>query len=80
MITLTQNGDKICLQVQDDGQGFDLAQISEQAPPLQRLGLLGVQERADLVGGQVTVESAPGQGTCMKICVPLWVTGDEGDG
>ncbi|HEY4724050.1 MAG TPA: sensor histidine kinase [Anaerolineae bacterium] len=59
------------LWVEDDGCGFDLAQISSQALSLQRLGLLGIRERAELVGGRVTVDSAPGRGTRLEVHIPL---------
>jgi two-component system, NarL family, sensor histidine kinase UhpB len=59
------------LQIQDDGQGFNPQQVAGQAITLQHLGLLGMQERAELVGGKVTVESVPGQGTRLQVFVPL---------
>ena len=80
VIRLSQNGQKIYLQVEDDGQGFDVAQTSGQALRLQRLGLLGIQERAELVGGEVTVASRPGQGTRLQISVPLSGRGGDQDG
>jgi signal transduction histidine kinase len=70
-VSLYRQGDRICLRVKDDGQGFDVAQITGQALRLRRFGLMGIQERAELVGGDVTVESAPGQGTCLSVSVPL---------
>lgn len=62
---------KVHLKVQDDGQGFNPGQAAGQAVPLQHLGLLGIKERATLVGGEVSIESVPGKGTCLQICVPL---------
>jgi two-component system, NarL family, sensor histidine kinase UhpB len=61
----------IRLQVQDDGQGFDLQRAAGEAVSSQHLGLLGMQERAELVGGKVTVESVPGKGTRLQVFVPL---------
>jgi two-component system sensor histidine kinase UhpB len=59
------------LQVQDDGQGFDPQRAAGEAISSQHLGLLGMQERAELVGGKVTVESVPGKGTRLQVFVPL---------
>lgn len=73
-IRLGRDDGGICLQVEDDGRGFDVAQISGQALRLRRLGLLGIQERADLVGGEVQVESVPGHGTRLQVRIPLLAT------
>ena len=70
-IALWREDDVACLWVEDDGCGFDPAQISNQALPMQRLGLLGIRERAELVGGNVTVDSAPGHGTRIEVHIPL---------
>ncbi len=80
VITLCQNKDKVCLLVEDDGRGFDVAQTSGQALRLQQLGLLGIQERAELVGGDVSMDSIPGHGARLRVCVPLPTTGDGQDG
>jgi signal transduction histidine kinase len=53
------------LRVADDGHGFDLAALDRQ-PQAERLGLLGMRERAALLGGQLTVQSAPGKGTIVE--------------
>jgi two-component system sensor histidine kinase UhpB len=66
-IVLERNEREIRLEIEDDGQGFDVA-IAEQALQSQRLGLLGIQERAELVGGKVKLDSilakAPSSGQC----------------
>lgn len=80
VITLCQDKEKISLLVEDDGCGFDVVRTSGQALQLQRLGLLGIQERVELVGGEVRIDSAPGQGTRLQIYVPLSERGDEQDG
>ena len=69
-ISLDQQDREIRLQIEDDGVGFDVAQASEQAVSLQRLGLLGIQERAQLVGGRVNLDSTPGKGTRLTVFVP----------
>ncbi len=55
------------LQVRDDGRGFDPAQA--QRP--QSFGLLGMQERAMALGGVLELDSAPGQGTRVRVLIPL---------
>lgn len=70
-IALWQEDGAACLWVEDDGHGFDITHISTQALPMQRLGLLGIRERAELVGGEVTVDSVPGRGTRLEVHIPL---------
>ena len=61
----------VCLRVTDNGRGFDVGRIRSQALRLRRFGLLGIQERVELVGGEVVLDSAPGQGTSLRVRVPL---------
>ena len=51
--------------VKDDGRGFSVVEQRSQ------LGLVGIQERAELVDGSVEITSAPGAGTCIELEVPL---------
>jgi signal transduction histidine kinase len=55
----------VALEVADDGQGFDPAGIQDTGG----LGLISMQERADKIGGQLSVDSAPGEGTRVKVSV-----------
>ncbi|MBI5293690.1 MAG: sensor histidine kinase [Chloroflexi bacterium] len=62
--------DAVRLRVEDDGCGFDVA-----GPIMGRRaswGLLGMQERAALLGGQFRVESQPGAGTQVEMVIPYW--------
>lgn len=63
--------DEVCLRIEDDGRGFDIAEPS--APPRDigmGLGLHGMRERATLLGGALHVESAPGRGTTVFARIP----------
>jgi signal transduction histidine kinase len=53
--------------VEDDGGGFDV----EEAMCCGRLGLIGIRERAEMLHGTLTIESAPGKGTTVYVEVPL---------
>ncbi len=75
-IELERQNRQVCLRLEDDGRGFDVAQTNDQALRLRRFGLLGIRERADLVGGRVDVVSAPGTGTCLEVSVPLRELGE----
>lgn len=63
-ITLTYMDDEVALDVFDDGAGFDAA------TPSAGYGLAAMRERAGGVGGTLTVESAPGEGTALCLRIP----------
>lgn len=66
-ITLEQEPKRIQLSVRDNGCGFDVARMAAQQD--HGLGLLGIQERVELVGGSFHLDSHVGQGTCLKVGV-----------
>lgn len=69
---------EITLRVEDDGQGFDADRILQNgADQASCWGLLGMQERAYLVGGTCTILSMPGKGTIVEVRVPLMSEGDN---
>ena len=59
------------LTVQDDGCGFDVAAARARANSGASLGVLAMEERARLVGGDFRIESAPGAGTTVRMTLPL---------
>jgi signal transduction histidine kinase len=67
-LSLRSEGSDLILEVQDWGQGFDMARLAEEK---DRLGLVGMQERAALLNGAFEIESAPEAGTCIRVRVPL---------
>lgn len=68
-VDLHHQGRAVVASVRDDGRGFDPMAVS--ASKEAGLGLFGMRERMALVGGQLTIESAPGRGTTVTACVPL---------
>jgi len=74
-IVLQLNGSSVQLRVEDDGRGFDPNHASRDAVELQRLGLLGIRERAELLGGEFQIESAPEKGTRLQVSIPFGGTG-----
>lgn len=71
MVTLDKTQDAVRLRVQDDGCGF----FSDGARKPQSLGLMGLRERAQLLGGSVAISSARGKGTTVEVSIPLDQTG-----
>ncbi|HTE19748.1 MAG TPA: ATP-binding protein, partial [Armatimonadota bacterium] len=67
-VHLERRPDEVRAIVEDNGRGFDAGAVS--AAP-ERLGLLGMRERADGVNGTLEIESSPGSGTTVFLCIPL---------
>jgi PAS domain S-box-containing protein len=72
-VDLQKNGDRVCIDVQDWGVGFDPAQIGGG-----HYGLQGIRERARLFGGVAAVESSPGHGTRVHVEFPLLPSPENG--
>jgi two-component system sensor histidine kinase UhpB len=70
-VILLQQNSHICLQIEDDGQGFDVGQTTSEAVSRKQLGLLGIKERASLLGGEAEISSIPGQGTRLCVRIPM---------
>jgi signal transduction histidine kinase len=64
-VALTFKTNTISLEIKDDGRGFDPDEMTD----VTTLGLTGMRERTDLVGGQLTIDTTPGGGTTVKLDV-----------
>jgi PAS domain S-box-containing protein len=67
-VWMQQQGDWLKLLVRDYGCGFDARQV-----PKERFGLEGIRRRAQIFGGTASVESHPGEGTTVRVEIPLEV-------
>jgi len=61
---------QVVVDVEDDGKGFDESAV-RHGDGRKHWGLMGIRERAEILGGVATVESEPGQGTHVVVRVPL---------
>jgi signal transduction histidine kinase len=66
-ILIEKHGETVRAIVEDDGVGFDVSTNQGE----RHLGLLGMRERAELLGGTLTIESTPERGTSVFIEIPL---------
>ncbi|MGF6805154.1 PAS domain S-box-containing protein [Paraburkholderia sp. Clong3] len=66
-VTLVSTAAQLLLHVRDDGCGFDQQVVSRD----YSYGLLGMNERARLIGGSLSIDSSPGAGTMVSIHIPL---------
>jgi signal transduction histidine kinase len=64
-VSITRQDERLTVQVADEGRGFDPAEIPESG-----IGLAGMLERSRLLGGQLSIESAPHAGTRVTVSVP----------
>ncbi|MEW1924960.1 sensor histidine kinase [Streptomyces sp. NPDC088360] len=69
-LTLTHLDDQVVLDVADDGRGFTPAE-PRPAPDRRGHGLPAIRARARQLGGTLTIESAPGEGTVLSVAIPL---------
>lgn len=63
----------VCINVRDNGTGFDLERVKQRRVSRPSLGLAGMEERAALLGGTVSVQSRPGYGTEIETMIPYHV-------
>jgi signal transduction histidine kinase len=69
-ITIEFNDKSTQITVSDNGKGFKLAGKVGDLAKQGKLGLAGMQERAQLVGGTISVQSEPGKGTTITVEAP----------
>lgn len=74
VVELRLEVDQVCVEVRDWGNGFEPDGIRETC-----FGLQGIWERARLLGGRAEIQSAPGQGTTVRVSLPM-IEGRSGDG
>jgi signal transduction histidine kinase len=70
-VRLKQTLTTLEVTVQDDGRGFELQKVLDSYDKRGSFGLLNIEERAKLIGGTSELHSAPGQGTTVRVVVPL---------
>ncbi len=70
-ISFAMHGDEINMKLHDDGQGFKPGQLEPAAIDMQHWGLVGIQERIDLVGGRMSITSDPEHGTTLLVSAPI---------
>lgn len=74
-VELREYGDRLTLRIEDDGEGIDAGPLEEATEG--RLGIRGMQERAELIGGRLDITSAAGSGMSVVLTVPMEKTVDD---
>jgi PAS domain S-box-containing protein len=70
-VTIEFTPEKIKLTISDNGQGFDLSGRLDDLPRSGKLGLIGIKERARLLGGTLDIKSIRDKGTTLTVDVPI---------
>jgi PAS domain S-box-containing protein len=65
-VTLEPKGQELILSIEDDGQGFEKKEVASK----QTLGILGMKERSQMMGGNFEIRSTPGKGAIVIVAVP----------
>ena len=68
---LRRLGSRAVLTVADDGAGFEVPDELEELAQGRHFGVTGMRERAQLAGGDLSVESAPGEGCVLSVWMPV---------
>jgi PAS domain S-box-containing protein len=77
-VTVSCDNRDVTVVVQDDGRGFVAPERLASLVRRRQFGLMGVQERVELRGGKVEIESAPGSGTVVRAILPFAPSQEEG--
>ncbi|WP_257159913.1 sensor histidine kinase [Corynebacterium cystitidis] len=76
-ITLTFGTNEVRLDVVDNGKGFDADKVQSQPAGLGHVGLAAMHRRAEELGGELVVESAPGGPTALSVALPITTINTE---
>ena len=70
LLRLRRDDGRLFLTVRDDGRGFDVPAQPQSLLVAEHFGLIGMQERVELIGGELTVTSTPGEGATVRVVAP----------
>jgi len=70
-VTIKKQGQQVAITIKDNGKGFSARGANPGEPGKRGFGLIGIAERARLLGGRPMIESSPGLGTTIRLTLPL---------
>lgn len=71
LIQVGAEGNTLAVEIEDDGVGFEVESVGTRAESLRGVGLMGMRERLDIIGGTLRIDSTPGSGTRIVMTVPV---------
>ena len=63
--------DKLLVDISDNGEGFDPSQTLDSAISVGHMGLLGMKQRAEMLGGDIRIKTDEGKGTTITLILPI---------
>lgn len=75
-IAIVEQSDSICMEISDDGKSFQIQEVMMRKGR-KSLGLLGMRERVEMIGGSFEIDSTPGNGTTLRACIPNKIKPDR---
>ena len=69
-ISLQLRGETVHMRIKDNGKSFDVHKVMHSGK-VRHVGLLGMKERVDMIGGAFEIESSPGKGTTIHVAIPF---------
>lgn len=76
-IQMTRHDHTVVLSVEDDGRGFDMTALPRRREIHSGLGLIGMRERSEILGGTFTIASEPDHGTRIQVQIPITASSHE---
>ena len=76
-ITVQLTSNNLKMSITDNGKGFATSRLTGDLAKEGKLGVLGMEERARLIGGNLQIKSAPGKGTTVIARAPIWTRQKE---
>lgn len=76
-VRLKPDGEMALLEIEDNGIGFDVAEVQDNYEQRESLGMVNLYERAEMVHGVLNIDSTPGQGTRIAVRIPMTVEAAE---
>ncbi len=69
-VTILEVDGSVRMEIKDNGKSFQVERVLNSKEKKNRLGLLGMRERVEMIGGTLSIESSPGQGTTVRAEIP----------
>lgn len=70
-VSVNSTEERVEISVEDNGRGFDTAELYQKEGKRNCLGLFSIRERMEYLGGSMEIDSQPGRGTCLHLSLPL---------
>ncbi|MFC2010184.1 histidine kinase [Chloroflexota bacterium] len=70
-LTMQYQADRLIVEIRDNGKGFDLSQTTDSAISIGHMGLLGMRQRAEILGGRIRIKTSEGSGTIITLNLPI---------